>query len=269
MKPVLGLRTTVALAVASALVLGVGVPSRAVANAQPSSEFESKRAQGLFETGLAKFDAGDYDGALEDLNGSLELEVTVKALYAKAQTLNKLDRCGEAVPIYNDVLEAVPEDSEAASLVKDALVECADKLAKGTGSPDPELEPEPVVDPVPDPDPQPEPKEDAWYKDIPAPIILGVGLVGVGVGGALLSQASNIDPAAADDYGAFEADRDRQRTLRISGGVVLGIGGALIVGGIVRYVVVAGRLRDEKASSTSVTPMWGPRSAGLSVQGRF
>jgi len=230
----------------------------------PADTFESDRARSLYDTGVTKFDAGDYDGALEDLNGSLAIEPQAKTLYAKAQTLNKLDRCREAVPIYNEVLQRLPDNSEAASTVKDALISCAEKLAADEG--EPEAEPEAEPEPEPEAEPEPEP---AWYKDIPAPIIVGVGLVGVGVGAAFLAQGNGLDPESAADYGAFEDERTTQRQLRIRGGVIAGVGGALVVGGIVRYVLVARRLRNEEGVSAFVAPAVGRRWGGLTVTGRF
>lgn len=261
MTPPLSLRRIPALVLAAAL--GAGAPHGHAAAAPPDT-FQSDRARGLYDTGIAKFDAGDYEGALEDLNGSLELEPQAKTLYAKAQSLNKLERCREAVPIYNEVLIRLPDDSPAASAVKDALVTCAEKLAADDGEP----LPEPEVEPEPEPEPEPESKP-AWYKDIPAPILLGLGLVGVGVGGAFLGRASGLDPEGAADYGAFEDERVEQRQLRIRGGVIVGVGGALVVGGIVRYLLVARKLRKEDGASAFVAPAVGRRSAGFTVTGRF
>lgn len=261
----LSLRRIPALVLVAAL--GAGAP-HVHAAPPPVHEavevFESERARGLYDTGIAKFDAGDYEGALEDLNGSLELESHAKTLYAKAQSLNKLQRCREAVPIYNEVLVRLPDESPAASAVKDALVTCAEKLAADDGQPVPDLEPEPE----PDPEPESEP-EAAWYKDIPAPILLGLGVVGVGVGGAFLGRASGLDPEGASDYGAFEDERVQQRQLRIRGSVILGVGGVLVLGGIVRYALVARKLRKEDGVSAFVAPALGRRSAGLTVTGRF
>lgn len=260
MKAPLSLRRIPAFVLAAALAAGT---PHVHAAAPPAESFKSDRARGLYDTGLAKFDAGDYEGALEDLDGSLELEPQLKTLYAKAQTLNKLERCREAVPIYNEVLHQLPDNGEAASTVKDALIWCAEKLAADESDPA-----EPEVEPEPEPEPESEP-EPAWYKDIPAPILLGVGLVGVGVGGAFLGRANGLDPESASDYGGFEDERVAQRQLRIRGGVILGVGSALVVGGIVRYLVVARKLRDEDSASAFVAPAVGRRWSGLTVTGRF
>ena len=234
----------------------------------PGGDFTDERARSRYEAGLEKFDAEDYRGALEDLDASIARERTTLALYAKAQTLNKLDRCGEAVPLYNEVLGSVPDESSAASAVKDALVVCAEKLALVT-SEEPEPEPEPESESDPEPEPEEPPPRRAWYKDIPAPILLGVGVVGVGVGGAFLGAAARLDPENAADYGAFEVEREDQRDLRIRGGIILGIGGALVIGGAIRYALVARKIDAENASTARVMPTFGRRWGGVSVQGRF
>jgi len=262
---VLSLHRTASVVVAITLTLG---PARLVA-AAPDSNFSSDRARELYERGVQKFDQLDYEGALEELDASLAVERTTPALYAKAQALNKLGRCGDAVPVYDEVLEAVPPKSTAASAVKDALVTCAEKLAADRAEAD-QLPAEPEPEPVSDPEPESDPHRDgpAWYRDVPAPILLGVGMVGVGVGAGLLGQAASLDPENADDYGAFESERDQQHSRRIAGGVILGVGGALLVGGVVRYILVA-RKNDAQRSPAALTPSFGPHQAGLTIRGRF
>lgn len=255
---------------AVALSLGVASVSRAAPSPDTSSEFASERARSLYEAGLAKFDAGDYEGALIDLDESLEVETKAKSLYAKAQSLNKLGRCREAVPIYNRVLTMLPDSSPATGAVKDALVMCAEKLVSEDADEEPVDEADDDANDELEDDESDEP-QNRWYTDVVAPVLIGAGLVGVTVGGVFLSRASGIDPENAPSYGDFSSQRDEQRSAQITGGVAMGVGAALVLGGVVRYVVVASRGR--KSADLALVPTASPRagrwSVGLGVAGRF
>jgi hypothetical protein len=61
-------------------------------------------------------------------------------------------------------------------------------------------------------------------------------------GVALLADAQVLASRASDDLSAYRA-AGIVPSLRIGGGVVLGCGGLLALGGIVRYAIVARRAR--------------------------
>ena len=100
-----------------------------------------------------------------------------------------------------------------------------------------------------------------------ARICVGVGAVGVGLGAYYLSEASKENARQPEQYDEFAAKGERVRQLQIQGGVVLGVGSALLLTGVIRYAVLGAR--ERKAKTTSLAPVWGPRWAGLSVAGRF
>ncbi len=264
-----------------ALAVGFAMTGAPVVHAAPvayapaddtSSDFSSERARSLYESGIVKFDAGDYEGALVDLDASLEIETQASSLYAKAQSFNKLGRCRDAVPIYNRVLQMLPETSSAADAVKDAMVICAEKMVAEGATVEPPAEDEDVEPEVEPLDEGPaDDGEKRWYADVVAPVLLGAGLVGVTVGGVFLGRASQLDPANAPSYGEFVRERDDQRSAQITGGIGMGIGSALVLGGIVRYIVVASRGRRERdvALVPMVAPQRGRWSAGLGFSGRF
>lgn len=255
-----------------ALSLGVALLLSAPTVAAAAPAFKDREAQALYDQGIERFDVGDFEGALQELDASLAVERSTAALYAKAQSLNKLERCREAVPIYNEVLATVPEDSAAYGAVKDALVTCAEKLALEDDPVAPVSEPEPeedvgAADLADEVDQQPAKPRKAWYTDPYAPIFIGVGAVGVGLGGYYLSEASKEDARQPGQYDEFAAKGERVRRLQIQGGVILGVGGALLLTGVIRYAVLGAR--DRKANAAAVAPAWGHRWAGVSFSGRF
>lgn len=267
------LRRPVTSSIVRALSLCVALTLAVPAAAAPG--FSDAEAQRLYDEGLERFEAGDFEGALERLDASIERERTTSALYAKAQSLNNLGRCREAVPIYNEIRSQVPANSEAGAVVKEALISCAEKMAQEDEEPDlaSSVEPEPATDvaPIDEPTDEVEPASGKprkrWYTDPYAPIFIGVGGVGVGVGAYFLSEASKENARQPDQYDEFAAKGERVRQLQIQGGVILGIGGALVLTGAIRYAVLGAR--DRKANVASVVPTWGHRWAGVSVSGRF
>ena len=95
-------------------------------------------------------------------------------------------------------------------------------------------------------------------------VLIGVGGV-VLLGAAGLTIASRLGDARADgegDHAAFEAQQSQAVVLDRVGTGGYALGGALVIGGVVRWIVV-GR-RAEARSRVA----WGPGS-GLVVSGRF
>ena len=250
-------------------------PVMAHTAAAPPSGFDNPEAEALYVEGVTMFDGGDFEGALEKVEASLAIESTAKSLYAKAQSLNKLGRCREAVPIYNEVLAMLPDKSAARPAVKDALVTCAEKMAEEEEA----VVTPPVVadsgagegsdlgdgsDPVDEPPPKSGGKK--WYVDPYAPVLIGVGAIGVGIGGYYLGQASEENSKQPEQYDEFAAKGERVRQLQVQGGVILGVGAALVLTGAIRYAVLGVRGRRDK---TAFTPLVGPRLTGASFSGRF
>ncbi|MFN3187155.1 MAG: hypothetical protein ACE37F_34470 [Nannocystaceae bacterium] len=134
-------RPSLPRALALMLALSIAVPTSASAAPIPIDDPEAKA---LFERGVELYESGDLEGALEQLDASLAIQRSTEALFTKGQSLNRLGRCREAVPIYKEVLTQVDPGSEAEIAVKNVLVVCAEKMA--------EEDENPVVAPVIDSD---------------------------------------------------------------------------------------------------------------------
>ncbi|MEM6995184.1 MAG: hypothetical protein AAF721_32025, partial [Myxococcota bacterium] len=120
------------------------------------------------------------------------------------------------------------------------------------GEPEPEPEPEPDPDPEPDLDPippgdeQPEPEKrprPAWARDVAGGVLVGTGafatVAGVGFYAGSFSMARDREESEAD----FEGRAQRVRNTAAVGITLMAVGGALVVGGIVRYAIVARRAK--------------------------
>lgn len=71
----------------------------------------------------------------------------------------------------------------------------------------------------------------------------------------------------APNYPAYLHEREKATSLRNAGAAVLGIGGALLIGDVIRYSTLAAKQR--KTAKTALAPQVGPTSAGLVWVGRF
>ncbi len=167
---------------------------------------------------------------------------------------SELGVAGGAVGEDEEVVEVIDDEEELADEDElDALVE-----------EEPESDPDPVPAKLEDEDP---PKAKKWYLDPIGGVLTGVGLVGVGVGAALVITATSAaddapDAASVTDY---MDERDRATTMRNAGAAVLSVGGALLVGGVVRYLIVA-----KKNKATPTAAVWYvPGSGGVALSGRF
>lgn len=263
-------RPSIVRVLALGAALSLGASSVALAAPLPLEDSEAKT---LYNEGLEMFDAGDFEGALEKSEASLAIQRSTVGLYAKAQSLNRLERCREAVPIYKEVLAQLPEEAEAKQAVKDALVNCAEKMAEEDGPPPvaPIIESDTdadddLTDPSEEVDEPPKQSGKRWYTDPYAPVLIGVGAIGIGVGGYYLGQAADENARQPEQYDEFAAKGDRVRRLQIQGGVILGVGGALLLTGVIRYAVLGAR---DRRSRTAFAPTFGPRWTGVSVAGRF
>ena len=253
-------------AVTLAVVLAMAGPS---ADDGPSDP----EARKLYVSGLDKFNGGDHEGAMNDFQASFDLESNPLSLYALAQATNKAVGCRKAVKHYRRFSRMVDEGSQAYDVALQAIAECADKMAQEAEDEEEEDVPE---DPVPVPDEgegtPPDTAEDEgpppdkpWHRDALGGTLVGVGLAGTVTGIGLLAASYVDENNPCGTYGCFDEQLARVNRVRIAGAVVTGVGGALLIGGVVRWVVVARKQRR----SASVVPTVGPRFTGVTVSGRF
>ena len=87
-------------------------------------------------------------------------------------------------------------------------------------------------------------------------MLLGVGVAGLAAGGGLYGVARNWEREAPDapSESQYRDTIDRASTMGTAGIVVLAIGGASLIGAIVRYSIVASK--ERKPTRTA----WGPGS---------
>jgi hypothetical protein len=104
--------------------------------------------------------------------------------------------------------------------------------------------------------PPPPPRRPSRFDDRIALGLIGAGVVGLGVGGGFLWNASQLEDDAANATIDREAQDlyDRADSWRTIGQIALGVGGAVLIGGVVKFWLVP---EASSASVANVQPLDG------------
>jgi tetratricopeptide (TPR) repeat protein len=226
------------------------------------------KARAAFDQGIAAYQKQNYAGAAEAFGRSHGLEPDVETLFAWAQSERQQEHCEKAIELYNKLLEAkLPDENKL--VVTEKLGECKKIIAaKQPPKPDP-VPDKPVPDkPVPDkvvPDPKPKSGGRSRLKDPLGGVLVGFGAIGLGVGGYFLMSGSkaNTDAKDADNYVDAEKLTDKAKSHGRIGVISTAVGGALLVGGIVRYAT------RSKERRTTISGWLAPSSGGVVALARF
>jgi tetratricopeptide (TPR) repeat protein len=227
-------------------------------------------AKAHLEKGTELFKAGEFDAAIEQYKQGYEKQEDPVFLYAWAQAELRQEHCAAAVKLYRKYLETNPPEMSAEA-ARQGILECADKLAADdTPAPVDEPATDPVGDdtaPIDDTPPDDEkPRRAKKPVDAVAISLTAVGVAGVGAGIGVLAAGLVEKKKASETYGEFDDRQARARTMTIAGSVVLGVGAAVLVGGIVRFAIVGSRAKKQ---NSSVSALLSPNTAGVVFSGRF
>ncbi len=249
-----------------------------VALAAPGQLLSNPEAQAKFRDAQAAFKAEDYDAAAAAVEAAYIIEPQPMLLYPWAQAERSRGNCAAAVELYQRFLDSDPPEA-AATPARENMDRCQEQLdAEAPEEPveeevvdeviEEEPEPEPVAAPVIKDEP---PKAKTWYKDPLGGVLVGVGVVGVGVGAGLMGAGGSMAGKAADQdmHSGYLDERDRATKFRNGGAIALSIGGALVLGGVIRYVLVAKKSKQAKATAWQLAPELGPRWSGVTIGRRF
>jgi tetratricopeptide (TPR) repeat protein len=176
-------------------------------------------------------------------------------LYARAQAQQEAGDCAAAIATYEAFIATEPLP-EAVAAAEDAVKTCRARLPE----PAPAPEAEPVAEPS-SPPPEPiapadppdraEPVARPWQRDPAAAVLVAVGSAGI-VSGVVLAVVARTEQDAAErasDVVGYGEHNDRAVALSRASIPVLVVGGALVIGGAVRYGLLA---RKHRAASARV-----------------
>jgi tetratricopeptide (TPR) repeat protein len=249
-------------------------------------------ARPFLDAGAAAYRAGDYETAARELERAYRIDPKPAVLYALAQALRQGGRCPEAITAYRRYLATGPNDAQATA-AKNGITLCeragastptptptpvepppdgSGDTGAGAGDGDkppgsPEAGPSPTATPAPGsasgaPIDAPRPRR--WYADPLGGALVAGGAASLAVGAVFLVRSSGSRDAAdeavfRDDFVELLDTATRQRRIGIVG---LGLGAALVAGGVVRYVTLRGR--DDLPRAALVVG-----AGAIAVRGRF
>lgn len=236
---------------------GAGPASQAGA-VSPSSESDEDAARRLYESAIQHYNVAAYEKAIAEFREAYYLTNAPELLYNIAQSyrLRGPGHCASALQFYKNYLRLQPKTPKRASV--EAALRDMETCARTEPSiaPEPDVVPPatpPPAAPASDASPAPAtPSGTATSATSPWPFVVsgtGLGLSLLG-GGLLLWSRLRFD--ALSDEGCAPscnpARTETPRALQTTGGVVLGVGGALLVAGVVTWLIAP---RD-KATTTAL-----------------
>jgi tetratricopeptide (TPR) repeat protein len=187
-------------------------------------------AQARYDEGMAHYAAHEYRAALRALEAAYALDPRPELLFAEAQATRLLGDCVAALPLYQRFLATGPPPQQIEA-TRIAVARCQAVAAAITPPASVRTPPLPLPPPAL-----------RWYRDGRGGALVGAGLVGLGVGAALLTAAAAAERDARaihDRYDAFDARWNQAERRRGWGLAAVIAGGALIAAGAGRYLWVA------------------------------
>jgi tetratricopeptide (TPR) repeat protein len=262
--------------IALALCVRTAGLSLALMAPQPLTNSEAKAK---LQEAQAAFKAEDFAAAAAAVEAAYIIEPNPILLYPWAQAERSQGNCTAAVELYRRFLDSNPPEAAAAP-ARENMQRCQEQLeAEAAARAEDEADDDAVIEDDDEAEPTPapvtptddRPKAKAWYADPVGGVLVGVGVAGVGVGGALMGMGASAAGKADDEdsHAAYLDARDRATGLRNGGAIALSIGGALLVGGIVRYAVVAKKGKEGKATAWQLSPALGRSWASVTIGRRF
>ncbi|MBV1861705.1 MAG: hypothetical protein KUG77_25015 [Nannocystaceae bacterium] len=213
------------------------------------------------------FQIGEYAKAAVHLKAAYAIEQRPELLYAWAQVERLAGHHRVAAGLYEAFLEQDP-DSGSAGEAQAHMVE----MRALAGEPPEPTEPlpddtEPIVNDTEQDSAPARPLKGEWL----APTLLGAGGAIAIAGGVVLILGRTRVTASIDapTEQAYFSEIDAGRQVYYAGAATLGAGALIMVGGAIRYALVARRGAKPNPQKTQATAVATRTGFGLSLSGRF
>lgn len=190
----------------------------------------------------AAYKAQEWDAASRAFADVYAIDPKPDYLFARAQAERFAGRCNVAVKLWDSYIAA--ETSPDAVREAKSLRAYCEPAATGTTPAATATRPD-ASSPHADGGPTTEPKRVPWYRDPAGGVLVATGGVSTVIGASVLGLALSRDRKAssADTEGGYVDEKDSARTPHRAGIVVLSVGGALLIAGVVRWAIIASRSR--------------------------
>lgn len=226
-------------------------PSDSGLERDPRASEATRRAEATKEVRRADalFREAQYDEALRALDEAESLWPDPAHHFMRGTIEKRRGDCRAAKRAFERFLDQNPPALDA-EVARGQIQECQDQRPAMTLIPTFEAE-------TPD-SPPPTPAK-SWIRDVPAGVLLGVGVAGTTVGAGFLvaNRRDTETPTSYDEYMEIGSRRDRRR--RIGTGLVIA-SSTLVAASIIRYVWVGRRAR--RARDRPTVALFAPQHAG-------
>jgi tetratricopeptide (TPR) repeat protein len=285
MKPARAFR--LAAAIASLSVATSLAPAAAIAQpsaAAPDDASKRSQAKAYVDAGLAAHDRGDYDAAIALYGKAYALVPHPVLFFNMGQAHRLAGRTAEAMEMYRRYLAEVSTGSladQARVWIATLEVQPASPPIADPAKPSAAATPAPAVplsgksDEAPAgsggvPAPAPSHPDDGRTLRLSGYAAGAVGVVALGVGGLYGLRARRLSdelstPGAPYDTGKFEDGQSAERMMI----VFYGVGGALLAGGAILYVLGDRADRPGLAGTAGLSADVAPGRVGVSWTSRF
>lgn len=231
-------------------VLCVTVASMAMAHAEDAPD--KKRGRVLWLEGIKLYDLGNFDDAIKAYEEAYRLWPSPQILNNLGQAERQRHNYERAIFYFRSYLRYTPNASNEQA-IKDLIKELEDLAAAQKKSnehpPDTVHNPPGATPPTPS-QPSAVVAPTRWYQDPIGWTLAGAGLVAIGVGTGFIIHSNGLsdDAKTAPDQREAQSKLDSSQTFKIAGGVTLGVGAALVIGGVVKMVLHENRRRESLVS---------------------
>ncbi len=258
-----------AATVAPALAQSTPAPAPPAVSPTIKAKVDAHRA-----AGVAHYEANNLAAAMAEYKKAYELVPAGEFLWAMAQIESARGDCAAANVLYRRYLATGLKPS-AVKQVTGIIQECERTLAASGARPVPDQPSEPPREPE-RLEPQPLPAEPErrtvirpWYTDTLGDALVGVGAVGLITGGTFLllaradiarANSGGLGGVSQDEYDLLEIRAERRQ---LYGAIAGGVGAALVVGGVVRFMT------GDRTETIEVKPSVAADGASVTLGLRF
>lgn len=240
------------------------------------SDSDVDAAKGLHKAAEQYYAKARYDRAIQSWNEAYGFDCRAHGLLINiGNAYEKLGETKKAVEAFETYLSRTGDSADPT--VRDKVANLKELIQR---QPQPPAPPSPDPTPVPKPKPNPKPNGDQSVDEGPGPypwIVVGIGGAIAIAGGVLLGVGIHYENVAAADCEDRQNcdDPDAARlgnqglAMQRAGAVMLGVGGAGILAGILWFVLDSSS--SESAKENAIRPMLGvsPQFSGVTLSGRF
>ncbi len=189
------------------------------------------------------FSQGRYLEAADAFGAEYERTGDPAMLFGRAQALRRAGDCSGSMAVFEQFIGTDPPatDVQEANRVIEA---CKEILGESEPLPPPESRPPPPPTLVSEPELAPRPSAPPrWPRDVAGGVLLGSGVAVAVVGAVVYGVGFGRARARTETEADYERRERSVRSLSAAGISLMAAGGALLVGSVIRYAVVARRNR--------------------------